>query len=171
MEKQKKHKIGIIVVLGITLLICILIAIKYYQHQKRLDQNPFFTEYKLSQEELEVLVYKFNIEITPNNWMDVNREDKEWPDFSYYTMQETQLTEIAVEVINHYVFALKHMRIPLETAKMYGLSSENPLTVEWVMQHPKETVEIVELYDSFLDNDNSLLSHYEEITGKSIEME
>jgi hypothetical protein len=31
----------------------------------------------------------------------------------------------------------------LEKAEEYGFSLENPITVEWVMEHPKEAVEIM----------------------------
>lgn len=53
---------------------------------------------------------------------------------------------MAVTVLNYYLFEyrLESDSAGWEKAEEYGFSSDNRITVEWVMEHPKETTEQTE---------------------------
>ena len=143
---MKRKRIVTIILLAIVLLVGIkgiLIYRDYKAEQERMAQKPYFTKDKLSEAEMNILNSQFHVETTPDwreNW---NEEDR--PDYSYYTIEATEDTEIVVAVVNDWLFDdLSEMdQKALEKAEEYGITSENRLTSEWVMEHPKEAVEIM----------------------------
>jgi hypothetical protein len=141
-----KRKVIIAIVIMLLLAASIKPACMYYEYKQeknRLSQKPYFTEYKITQYELRVMVHNYYVDENPS-WRDDLNED-EWPDYSYYTMEATEDTDIAVTVLNYWLFEdfSDINQDGLEKAEEYGFSLENPITVEWAMEHPKEAVEIM----------------------------
>lgn len=171
--KKKKIVIGAIIV--IILVAGIKPAYMYYeykQEEKRLAQEPYYTEYKLSRYELRVMANKYYVDETPS-WRD-DEDEKDWPDYSYYTMEATEDTEMVVTVLNYWLFDefTESDRDGLEKAEEYGFSTENRITVEWVMSYPKEAVEIMESmwnYGDHFDDYQWIKREYNKITGASIQ--
>lgn len=143
---MKKKKIMLGVLLIILLLACIKPIHMYYeykQEEKRLAQKPYFTEHMLSRDELGTMVMKYYVDENPAYLAKLDRED--WPDYSYYTIEATEDTKMVVAVLNYCIFDnLKEIDLAgREKAEEYGFSEENRITVDWVMSHPKEAVEIM----------------------------
>jgi hypothetical protein len=141
-----KRKVIIAIVIMLLLAASIKPACIYYEYKQeknRLSQKPYFTEYKITQYELRVMVHNYYVDENPSWRDDLNEDD--WPDYSYYTMEATEKTEVIVTVLNYYLFenCSELDKKGLEKAEEYGFSLENPITVEWVMEHPKEAVEIM----------------------------
>lgn len=173
---------------------------KQYQEKKRLAQEPYFTGKKISYDAMAYMTRGFHCECSPGFTWDMKEED--WPDYSYYTLEATGDTEIAVTVLNYILFedlGERHRKtaelakqiygriIPntfeqqasrdrkaAELAKQYGFSSENPITVDWVMEHPEEAVEIMHTSaygGSDFEDKDYIYSMYKKITGKQVETE
>ena len=168
-----------------------------YQEKKRLAQKPYFTEKKISYGEMVYMVDAFHCECSPGFPWDMKEEDR--PDYSHYTLEATEDTEIAVTVLNYILFEDRGERYrkaaelakqygisdiyeyraswdikAAELAKQYGFSAENPITVDWVMENPEEAVEIMHVSadggSDFCDKDY-IYSMYKKITGKQVETE
>ena len=146
----------IIKTIKIILLIIVLLAgVKggllyrdYRAEQERLAQKPYLTKDKLSESEMTILKRQFHVKVTPSwrkSW-----DKKDWPDYSYYTIEATEDTEIVVTVMNYWLFdnLLEYDREGYEKAKEYGFTTDNRLTVDWVMEHPTEAAEIMEAMQS-----------------------
>lgn len=145
-----------------------------YQEKKRLAQKPYFTEKKISYGAMAYMTGEFHCESSPRFTWDMKEED--WPDYSHYTLEATGDTKIVVTVLNYILFEDldERDRKASELAKQYGFSAENPITVDWVMEHPEDAVEIVHISAyggaDFRDKDY-IYSMYEKITGKQVETE
>ncbi len=143
MRKKVVFRFFIIFAVLIVCTVAIFMTHKHIQEQKRLSEKPFFTEFKLSEKELEYFASYYWIEVTPQLQNGLNQED--WPDFSYYTMQPTKETEMATVVLNYWLFdmewecGVKEKKIIEE----YGFSIDTPIEVNWIMTHPREALEIV----------------------------
>lgn len=171
--KKKKIIIGAIIVIILAASIKpVYMYYEYKQEERRLSQPAYFTEDMLSKAEYNTMATKYHVDETPYWWETLNKED--WPDYSYYTMEATEDTEMAVAVLNHYLFDehLEGDEAGWEKAKEYGFTSDNRITVEWVMEHPKDAVEIM----NSMWNNGDLFQYYrrvkavyEEITGASIQ--
>lgn len=170
---------------------------KQYQEKKRLAQEPYFTEKKISYGAMAYMTGGFHCECSPGFPWDMKEED--WPDYSYYTLEATGDTEIAVTVLNYILFEDRGERYrkaaeqakqygfsntleqqasfdrkAAERAKQYGFSAENPITVDWVMEHPEEAVEIMHTSaygGSDFEDKDYIYSMYKKITGKKVETE
>lgn len=139
------------IIIGLILVAMLVISVKpvyaYYeqkQEEKRLAQEPYFTEYKLSYTEFDTMVTKYWVDEAPYSlWESLDKEV--WPDYTFYTMEATEDTEIAVAVLNYCLFDefMESDARGLERAREYGFSSANRITVDWVMTHPKEAVAIM----------------------------
>ena len=139
-------------IIAIILLILVSVGLigmyVFYSHQKeKLEQEPFFTEFELSKYEMIFLRKRFFVESTPTriDWFDDSKLDMEdWPDYSYYKIKATDDTRIVVAVMNYWLFDERSEwnKEGWEKAEEYGFSTDNRLTVEWVMEHPKEAIEI-----------------------------
>ena len=148
----------------------------YKMEEERLKQSPYFTEYKLSGSEMTMLHLCFYIESTPQwrGWYDNDKlKEEDWPDYSYFTIEETEDTEIVITVMNYKLFEEKSKwsEGAREKAEEYGIDENNRLTVEWVMKHPKEAIKIVQEMEVVWEYGDWqwVSSLYEKITGNSIE--
>ncbi len=172
---MKKKKIIISIIAIILIIVCIKSAYMYYeyiQEEKRLAQKPYFTEYKLSMDELGTMVRTYYVDENPDIHDELNMEH--WPDYTYYTIEATEDTEMVVAVLNYCLFddLMESDRAGWEKAEEYGFSSENRMTVDWVMSHPKEAVEIMHAmweHGDFFDDYQDVKKVYDEITGVSAE--
>ncbi|WP_075718290.1 hypothetical protein [Roseburia sp. 499] len=174
--KKKIIKVGI----GFILLIMVItIAIVFYKHEKekeRLSREPYFTEYELNDTEMDILNLEYHVKVTPE-MRKLAKEDNEdiWPDFRFVTIEPTEDTEVVVTVMNYLLFDCQEEsnKSGRETANKYGISKENRLTVEWVMSHPREAVDIMnemlEARNDFMYLWNGIYSLYEKITGTPLE--
>ena len=151
MKKKRIIKTIKIILLIIVLLVGVkgvLVYRDYRAEQERLAQKPYFTKDKLTEHVMNVLKQKYHVKVTPSwrkNW-----DKKDWPDYSYYTIEATEDTEIVVTVMNYWLFdnLLEYDREGYEKAKEYGFTTDNRLTVDWVMEHPTEAAEIMEAMQS-----------------------
>ena len=154
---KKKHIIEIII--GIVLLIAavkgVLIYHDYQSEKKRLAQAPYFTKDKLL-------------------YINALKKD-DWPDYSYYTIEATKDTEVVVTVMNYWMFddRIEMDQAGWEKAEEYGITTDNRLTVDWVMKNPRKAAEIM---DSMANNGDifrylkkRIYPVYEEITGIPME--
>ena len=148
-----KKKIKLIGIIAVVLAISIFGFIKgkkYYDNKKeeeRLAQKPYFTEFKLSTKEASYMVHRFYCEFQPEfygYWSDLDKS--KWPDYSYYTMTATEKTEKVVTVLNYDLFEEQayYNKEGIKMAKEMGFTFDNRLTVDWVMSHPKEAVDIMD---------------------------
>ena len=172
---MKKKRIIKTIVWLLIVFIFIGIGYKYYLYkmeEERLKQSPYFTEYKLSGSEMTMLHLCFFVESTPQwrGWDDNDKlKEEDWPDYSYFTIEETEDTEAVITVMNYKLFdeKSKWIKEAQEKAEKYGIDENNRLTVEWVMKHPKEAVEIMREMDIVWEYGDWqwVSSQYEKITG------
>ena len=150
----------------------ILIYRDYRAERERLAQKPYFTEFKLTATEMGILDAEYHVKVTPAV-ENINKED--WPDYSYYTIEGTEDTEIVVAVMNYWLFDdLSELdKDAWEKATEYGFTTDNRITVDWVMEHPREAVEIMDSMASYGEIFQELREWiypiYERITGEKIE--
>ena len=151
----------------------ILVYRDYKAEEKRMAQNPYFTKYKLNEEEMNILNSQFHVETTPDWWENWNEEDR--PDYSYYKIEATEDTKIVVAVLNYWLFddKLEMDQEAWKKAEEYGFTTDNRITVEWVMEHPRKAVEIMYSMAShgeiFQELREWIYPIYERITGEKIE--
>ena len=146
MNKKRIIKTIKIILLIIVLLAGvkgILVYCDYKAEEERMAQKPYFTKYKLNEEEMNILNSQFHVETIPDWWENWNEEDR--PDYSYYTIEATEDTKIVVTVMNYWLFDdLSEVdKDAWEKATEYGFTTDNRITVDWVMEHPREAVEIM----------------------------
>lgn len=159
---MKIKRIVTIIVSAIVLLAGIkgiLIYRDYKAEQERLAQSPYFTKDKLNEAEMNILVGQYHMKTDPGWSEKLKKED--WPDYSYYTIEATEDTEIVVAVMNYWMFDYRDIydRGGWEKAEEYGITAENRLTTEWVMEHPKEAVEIM----TSMVNEGDIFRYMEDI--------
>ena len=178
-ERDMKRRY-IIKTIKILLLIIILLAgvkgilvyCDYKAEEERMAQKPYFTKYKLTATEMGVLDAEYHVKVTPT----IENMDKEdWPDYSYVTIEATEDTKIVVTVMNYWLFDdLSEVdKDAWEKATEYGFTTSNRITVDWVMEHPREAVEIMDSMASYGEIFQELREWiypiYERITGEKIE--
>lgn len=138
------------IIIGLMLIVLLVLSIKplyaYYeqkQEENRLAQEPYFTEYKLSRDELGTMIRTYYVNEEPHRYTELDKEL--WPDYSFYTIEATKDTEMAVAVLNYCLFDnfMESDVEGLKRAKEYGFSPTNQITVDWVMTHPKDAVYIM----------------------------
>lgn len=145
--------------------------------EKRRSQEPYFTEFHLPYIYMLGLNEYYGVKITPVNYYFLDPDDGEWPDYSYYTMEATERTERVAMVLSYQMFVVPQKEEDERAAKLaseYGLSGENPMTADWVMEHPAEAVEIlgiVNVEDKYHRNYSMVDDVYNEIMGSQEEEE
>ena len=159
---MKIKRIVTIILLAIVLLAGIKGILQYQENkaeEERLAQSPYFTKDKLNEAEMNILVGQYHMETVPGWREKLNKED--WPDYSYYTIEGTEDTEIVVAVMNYWMFDYRDIydRGGWKKAEEYGITAENRLTTEWVMEHPKEAVEIM----TSMVNEGDIFRYMEDI--------
>lgn len=177
-------KIKHIIKIAIWLILLVILAkgcCVYYAYEKekeRLEQKPYYTKYKLTASEMSALDCGYHMKITPElDELGYEERLENWPDFSYFTIEKTEDTEVVITVLNYWLFDHRYEldRKAWETAEKYGITTDNRLTVEWVMDNPKKAAEIMNSMSSEGDIFRYLKEHiypvYEKITGTSMEKE
>ena len=86
------------------------------------------------------------------------------------TLKATEYTEKAAAVMNWLLFeeAAPENVAGTEKAEEYGLSKENPVTAEWMITHPKETIEIknaMENYGEIFYYRDKIVEMYDDIAA------
>jgi len=168
MKKKRIIKLVVCIVLLVVAVKGVLIYHNYRSEKERMSQKPYFTKYKLTATEMGILDGEYHMKITPNV-AEINPDD--WPDYSYYTIEATKDTEVVVTVMNYWMF--DHRSVydhgGWEKAEEYGITTDNRLTVDWVMKNPRKATEIM---DSMVNNGDifqymkkRIYPVYEEITG------
>ena len=173
---MKIKRIVTIIVSAIVLLAGIKGILQYQENkseEERLAQSPYFTKDKLNEAEMNILVGQYHMKTDPGWSEKLKKED--WPDYSYYTIEATEDTEIVVAVMNYWLFDdLSELdKDAWEKATEYGFTTDNRITVDWVMDHPREAVEIMDSMASYGEIFQELREWiypiYERITGEKIE--
>ncbi len=170
MEKSTKKRI--IIAIFILLIIAGKITYDHFKEkeQNRLAQEAYFTEAELSEEIYYSAIRNFWLYSTPH-WATPLDKDK-WPDFSYYVFESSETTEVVVELLNYRLFV--EGSPATELAESYGLTEDNLMTSEWVVQNPMEALDICwedkEFYNASY---GTLMKHYNEyrnsMEGKAVE--
>ena len=153
---SKKQKYFVRGLYGFIILLCVVEVIwgiweitNYYKAKEEKELliarlNPYFTEQHLTEQEMFILWRYFQMDTFPN--YRIEKEKKEGPDFSYIEIEPTKGTEETVALLNHYLFDEFYYTnlVSKEYAEEYGISYGNRMTVDWVMDHLRETAKIFE---------------------------
>lgn len=121
------------------------IGVYIYQKAKpEAERDNYYTKYHFDDRQMDILSGCYRMDIEPPYLSEIM--EKDGPDFSYMEILPTERTEIAVELINFWLFDefLEFYSDAREYAMECGLSYTNRLTEEWVMEHLREAVEIVD---------------------------
>ena len=173
MKKQILKRAACVVILT-GIVIGVIYGWKYYENEQRKKQPAYFTEDRLTGNEMWIMVNLYHVKSTPVYPWEMD-EDK-WPDYSYYTIEPTEDTEKVVTVLSYdlanELYSTEQEAIELFTK--YGFSKEKPMTVEWVMDNPKKAAKIMRLIsgggDRYFSCKNSVYPAYEKITGETEDM-
>ena len=153
---SKKQKYFVRGLYSFIILLCVVEVIwgiweiaNYYKAKEEKELliarlNPYFTEQHLTEQEMFILWRYFQMDTFPN--YRIEKEKKEGPDFSYIEIEPTKGTEETVALLNHYLFDEFYYTnlVSKEYAEEYGISYGNRMTVDWVMDHLRETAKIFE---------------------------
>lgn len=147
-------KLGFFIFLILQEIVIIAIAFLYYDYAKakerieELEQEPYFTEEKLTAEEYELVLDCIKIPSWPSweeRWYLPN-----WPDYSYYMFGlGTPETDKQLTVLNYLLF-IKNDGTNKEAIQKAGecaLSLQFPMKDRWIMNNTRNTVEILEAMD------------------------
>lgn len=176
MKRKKIIKAIIWLMLLVAIIAITIILYKHEKEKERLAQEPYFTEYKLNTTEMAVLNGEYHIKVTPGVTK-LSKEDNidTWPDYTFVKIEATEDTEVAVTVMNYLLFDDRYElnKAGWEKAEKYGINTDNRLTVEWVMNHPREAADIMlsmaNRGQGFQDLENYVYPIYEKITGIHLE--
>ena len=97
--------------------------------------DPYFTKIHLDKSTFEMMIDQFFCDTSPA-YNAEQFDSNKGPDFSYFELIPTEETYKAVAVMNKHLFdedPYGNAKIVLEVE---GLSKQNPMTVEWLMEHP-----------------------------------
>lgn len=178
-KKMKKKRVVKIAIWLIVLAVLAKGCCVYYTYEKekeRLEQRPYFTKYKLTASEMSALDCGYHMKITPDI-QELSEEEqlKNWPDFSYFTIEATEDTEVVITVLNYWLFddRIELAQEAWDKAEEYGITTDNRLTVEWVMNNPKKAAKIMNSMpsegDTFRYLKKRIYPVYEKITGIPME--
>ncbi len=188
MNTRSKKKILALMLLAVVLVItglAVSYGIPLYKEyrekkaeEKRRSQEPYFTEFHLTWEQMYAMWYYYGIGTTPQMYFIADPEDEEWPDYSYFIMKPTSRAERVVVVLTYRMFVnpkYEEEERASILASGYGLSAEKPMTVDWVLEHPVEAVEIMQeanyIRDGYHRIDSMVDDVYDEIMGTQEERE
>lgn len=142
---KKAVQIGITTAVIITVL-CVLFL--YIREKNRLSSEPLFTSSHLTEEEMECLVCCYHFTCEPDFFEDYDME--QFPDFSQYELHPDEWTGKSIFVLNFVLFIERseHDQEAIQYAAKLGITRQNPVTAQWVMQNPREAVILMEkLFD------------------------
>jgi hypothetical protein len=114
-----------------------------YDYYTLITDGTAYTPYALSYTELETFSSMFQIYYEPGVVL-TRDENEELPDYSSITFTATENTAEIIEIMNFLLFTQQENESQngIDKAKELGLANENPVTFEWIISHPKETLEI-----------------------------
>lgn len=170
MKRKKLIKNIFIIIIVLVATIAVVITTNFYLTQKkereRLASEPYFTEYKISSSELNYMIHAYYVKTNPqlkSSWY-ANLDKSKWPDYSDFTIEITEETKKAVAVLNDVLFDEKSEfdKEGIKRAEEFGFSSQNPITEEWVIKHPKEAVYII----SGTSSEGEWFEKYSNIEGR-----
>lgn len=142
------------VIIGITVIMILACGIgtglhfyNEYQEEKALEEarrHPYFTKDHLTVSEMHTLRLFYLMDTDPY-YVDEALE-KEGPDFSYIEIIPSENTEKIVALVNYYLFDQFYSADikGKEYAGKCGLSYGNRMTVDWLMNHLKDSIQILE---------------------------
>lgn len=143
--KNRKGLMTILVIL-IILIQDVLLSmgiVNYIEKEEREKKSTiaYFTDKGLKYSEMRFMREYFMVEEDPYS---LDFEEEHWPDYSYYTIAPTEKTEKVVSLVNYHLFINPNESdiSALEIAKEYGFSKDNWITVDWVMENPKDAIKI-----------------------------
>ena len=147
---------------------------KYYENEQRKKQNAYFTEDRLTDYEMWVMIHLYHVESIPGYPWDMD-EDK-WPDYSYYKLESTEGTEKVATVLSYELanelYSTEQEAIDL--FKEYGFSKKNFMTAEWIMDNPKKAVNIMKFMAGgawrYQHLGDWVYPTYEKLTGETEDM-
>ena len=98
MKKQILKRAACVVILT-GIVIGAICGWKYYENEQRKKQSAYFTEDRLTANEMWIMVNLYHVKSTPVYPWEMD-EDK-WPDYSYYTIEPTEDTEKVATVLSY----------------------------------------------------------------------
>ena len=106
--------------------------------KERMAQDPYFTSAELSSDELTMLISHYHVETEPSFDEELNKDD--WPDFSCFELKPGDVTYESVFFLNYLLFTHSEDKDAdaIKSAEDMGFSKEKPITVDWVISHPRE---------------------------------
>ena len=129
------------------LLLAVCPGLYIYISAEREPEEPYFTDAKLSADEMGELVYHYHFSCEPelSDYLEDYAENKD-PDYSYYKLAPDELTEMTIAVLNYTLFveAGEEDEVAISYAEEFGFSSDNPITSEWVLENPQEAIAILD---------------------------
>ena len=172
MKKQILKRAACVVILT-GIVIGAICGWKYYENEQRKKQSAYFTEDRLTANEMWIMVNLYHVKSTPVYPWEMD-EDK-WPDYSYYTIEPTEDTEKVATVLSYdlanELYSTEQEAIDL--FKEYGFSKENFMTAEWIMDNPKKAVKIMRLISDsrwYINEEKNVYPAYEKLTGETEDM-
>ncbi len=114
----------------------LLIWKAYVEEEKAETQVALFTQYQLTAEEVNVVCEYYGLRLVPTGSAEF--DISAWPDFKYCKLVPTGETASCIKAFNESCIDQKVFRWVYEMALYYGLNSDNYMTEEWVLSHPKE---------------------------------
>ena len=119
------------------------------QRIEELAEEPYFTRFELTAEEVELFLGYYGGTIVPK-W-DKQWYLPHWPDYSYYRFY-SQGTEpdIKVAVLNYWLFIEKN-NYPQEIDDIvtkYGFAKTNQITKDWVFDNNRQSLELAIAMDN-----------------------
>ena len=143
MRTKKKY---IVAGLAVLLLLAVCAGLYIYISVEKEPEEPYFTDAKLSADEMGELVYHYHFSCEPefSDYLEDYAENKD-PDYSDYKLAPDELTEMTIAVLNYALFveAWEEDAGAISYAEKSGLSSDNPITSEWVLENPREAIAIL----------------------------
>ena len=147
---------------------------KYYENEQRKKQSAYFTEDRLTANEMWIMVNLYHVKSTPVYPWEMD-EDK-WPDYSYYTIEPTEDTEKVVTVLSYELanelYSTEQEAIELFTRVwIFQRKSYDRQTGLWII--PKKAVKIMRLISDsrwYINEEKSVYPAYEKLTGETEDM-
>lgn len=115
-----------------------------------LNADAKYTAHNLSYVELGAICGIFNVETSPELYTLSDPKNLRDQDYSNLTIHGTQDTEKILKYVNDLLFlkASDKDQKAIDKATEFGFSKENPITLKWLCEHPREMLEIKDSLDN-----------------------
>ncbi len=149
-EKQNTNKVSKIdiILTVITLLLIIVpgaIALKYYIEEKEREEllTVGYTEHNLTRAHLKEL--SSCLDICPPEYRDIKFYEKYMynPEKKELELEPGKYADRQIKRVNELIFNNPDAELLKAEAEKYGFSKTNPITIEWVLENPKEMFDIL----------------------------